>query len=198
MNIAEITNQLEHFGYIVLAQPLDNALLTDLFARCHEDEPGRFHAAHIGRGATKKQIDSIRGDVINWLSAAHPADQAYLNWMEALRLSLNETLYLGLFEYECHYAIYNSGNGYAKHLDVLTGRKNRILSTVLYLNQNWQAGDGGELVLYQSTGENVIIKINPTFGTMVLFLSDAFPHEVLISHKTRRSVAGWFRVSGNH
>ncbi|MFZ3017309.1 MAG: 2OG-Fe(II) oxygenase [Gallionella sp.] len=39
--------------------------------------------------------------------------------------------------------------------------------------------------------------MNPTFGTMIIFLSESFPHEVLVSHATRRSIAGWFRVSGS-
>jgi len=32
---------------------------------------------------------------------------------------------------------------------------------------------------------------------MIIFLSDSFPHQVLLSHTTRRSIAGWFRVSGS-
>jgi len=197
MDIAQISTQLEHTGYIVLANPLVDKLLAELFARCHDDDPTRFHAAQVGRGAAKKQIDSIRGDVINWLDAANSTDQAYLIWMEELRLGLNAALYLGLFDYESHYAIYGAGDGYAKHSDVLTGKRNRILTTVLYLNEDWQSRDGGELNIFEPTGNTVIATINPTFGTMIIFLSESFPHEVLISHCTRRSIAGWFRVSGS-
>ncbi|HZW25973.1 MAG TPA: 2OG-Fe(II) oxygenase [Gallionella sp.] len=39
--------------------------------------------------------------------------------------------------------------------------------------------------------------VNPTFGTMIIFLSESFPHEVLVAHANRRSIAGWFRVSGS-
>jgi SM-20-related protein len=39
--------------------------------------------------------------------------------------------------------------------------------------------------------------VAPTFGTMIIFLSESFPHEVLRSNATRRSIAGWFRVSGS-
>jgi len=112
-------------------------------------------------------------------------------------LGLNAALYLGLFDYECHYAIYGEGDGYAKHSDVLQGKKNRVLTTVLYLNEDWHAADGGELVVFEQTGKSVIATVNPTFGTMIIFLSESFPHEVLTSHATRRSIAGWFRVSGN-
>jgi len=196
MDIANIARQLNHTGYIVLARPLVDQLLADLFARCHDDDPSRFHAAQIGRGAAKQQIGSIRSDVINWLDTDNSTDRAYLACMEELRLGLNEALFLGLFDYECHYAIYGEGDGYAKHSDVLQGKKNRILTTVLYLNEDWHASDGGELLVFEPTGKSVIATVNPTFGTMIIFLSESFPHEVLLSHTTRRSVAGWFRVSG--
>ena len=195
MDIAKIAAQLEQTGYIVLEAPLLAGLSAQLLTRCHEDE--RFHAAQIGRGTGRQQVDSIRGDVISWLDDGDSTDHAYLVWMEALRVGLNAALYLGLFDYECHYAIYGPGAGYAKHSDVLNGSKNRILSTVFYLNENWQSCDGGELVLFDPTGETVIATLNPTFGTMILFLSESFPHEVLASRNTRRSIAGWFRVSGS-
>lgn len=197
MDIAEIAVQLEHTGYIVLDQPLVDKLLADLFTRCHDDDPTRFHAAQIGRGAAKQKASSIRGDMIDWLDAGNSTDQAYLTCMEELRLGLNAALFLGLFDYECHYAIYGSGDGYAKHSDVLQGKKNRILTTVLYLNEDWHACDGGELVVFEPTGQSVIATVNPTFGTMIIFLSESFPHEVLLSHATRRSIAGWFRVCGS-
>jgi SM-20-related protein len=197
MDIAEISKQLEHTGYIVLAKPLVDKLLADLFVRCHDDTPTRFHAAQVGRGTAKQQIGSIRSDVINWLDAGNNTDQAFLACMEELRLGLNEALVLGLFDYECHYAIYGEGDGYAKHSDVLQGRKNRILTTVLYLNEDWHTSDGGELVVFDPTGKSIIVTVNPTFGTMIIFLSESFPHEVLVSHATRRSIAGWFRVSGS-
>lgn len=198
MDIAEIAGQLEHVGYIVLANPLVDKLLAELFMRCHDDEQSRFKPAHIGRGADKKVVNSIRGDVIKWLDEDNSTDQIYLSRMEELRLGLNAALYLGLFDYESHYAIYESGNGYARHLDVLEGKKNRILTTVLYLNDDWQAGNGGELVIFEPAGNKIIATINPTFGKMIIFLSEYFPHEVLTSHATRRSIAGWFRVSGSH
>ena len=51
-----------------------------------------------------------------------------------------------------------------------------------------------EVIVGSHPGERTV---NPTFGTMIIFLSESFPHEVLISHATRRSIAGWFRVSGS-
>ena len=193
MNIHEIAAQLNTTGYIVLDNPLLESLSARLLARCQSDEFMRFQTAQIGRGLAKRQIQTIRGDVISWLDDTDSTDQAYLAWMEILRSGLNEALFLGLFDFECHYAIYGEGSGYAKHSDVLSGKQNRILSTVYYLNEDWHVCDGGELVLFDPTGETAIATVNPTFGTMILFLSGSFPHEVLIAHSKRRSIAGWFR-----
>ncbi|MBV1883381.1 MAG: 2OG-Fe(II) oxygenase [Pseudomonadales bacterium] len=35
-------------------------------------------------------------------------------------------------------------------------------------------------------------------GTLVLFLSETFPHEVLKSQRQRLSLTGWFRVNANN
>lgn len=197
MNIPHIAAHLEKSGYIVLPSHLPGDLLTRLTARCHDNDTTRFQTAQIGRGDEKKRVRAIRGDVISWLDEADDTDRAFLSEMERLRAGLNERLYLGLFDYECHYAIYGTGTGYAKHLDVLHGKKNRILSTVLYLNENWQADDGGELDVYEKTGASIIATVTPVSGTMIIFLSEIFPHEVRISSSTRRSIAGWFRISGS-
>ena len=77
--------------------------------------------------------------------------------------------------------------------DALNGPKNRLLSTVVYLNDEWTAADGGELLLYRAGNQGAIARILPKPGLMALFLSDEFPHEVLSTKKPRHSIAGWFR-----
>jgi SM-20-related protein len=194
MNIEAIAGHLAKVGYVVLDQPLLRSQSAQLSSRCQDDERPRFQPARIGRGVERQQLEAIRGDMISWLDDGDDIDHAYLAWMEKLRSGLNEALYLGLFDYECHYAIYGEGAGYARHSDVLTGRRNRVLSTVFYLNADWQFSDGGELVLFAPEGDAIIDTVNPTFGKMIIFLSELFPHAVLTSRKQRRSIAGWFRV----
>lgn len=194
MNIETIAGQLAQVGYVVLDQPLPRSQSVQLYSRCKDDERQRFQPARIGRDAERKQLDAIRGDVICWLDDGDCIDHGYLAWMENLRSGLNEVLYLGLFDFECHYAIYGAGAGYARHSDVLSGRRNRVLSTVFYLNDDWQLSDGGALVLFAPEGDAVIDIVSPTFGKMIIFLSESFPHSVLTACKQRRSIAGWFRV----
>ena len=130
--------------------------------------------------------------MIKWLDDAEVPDRSFLAVMEELRVGLNERLYLGLLDYECHYAIFSAGAHYDKHRDSLSGQKNRLLSTVVYLNDEWAPSDGGELVLYR--GDPIAVaKILPKPGLMVLFLSEEFPHEVLSAKRSRQSIAGWFR-----
>ena len=75
------------------------------------------------------------------------------------------------------------------------GQANRVLSVVLYLNPVWGCGDGGEMVLYSDTDPSAVLcKISPHAGTLVVFLSEDFPHEVLPALRDRYSIAGWFRV----
>lgn len=198
MNIEEIAEHLTRVGYIVLDDPLKKALSDLLFTRCQDDDSLRFKAAQIGRGAAQKHLSPLRGDVISWLDDSNSTDHAYLVWMEALRSGLNSALFLGLFDYECHYAIYGAGTGYAKHSDVLHGARNRVVSTVFYLNEDWQSGDGGELRLFDPSGKTAIATLSPNFGTMIIFLSESFPHEVLMAHNKRRSITGWFRVRQEH
>ena len=75
------------------------------------------------------------------------------------------------------------------------GEANRVLSVVAYLNSSWSQDDGGELVLYRDEQDAEGIKVTPLNGTLVIFLSEEFPHEVLPANRDRYSVAGWFRCN---
>ena len=74
----------------------------------------------------------------------------------------------------------------------------RVLSLVTYLNPGWQLADGGELAIYDGQGAQIIHKVMPAYGTVVVFLSTEVPHEVLPANRDRYSIAGWFRVNSNH
>ncbi len=102
---------------------------------------------------------------------------------------------LGLFDFEAHFAVYNKGDFYKKHLDSFKGEKNRLISMVIYLNKDWQEADGGILNVYQDIDdEKPLISVLPKWGNVILFLSEELAHEVTISNKTRYSIANWFRV----
>lgn len=161
------------------------------------NQKGVFKRAGVGRGVNLKVHEDIRTDHVLWLESGHgSAEQSlYLDKLELLRLALNQRFFLGLFDYEGHFAIYPVGAFYKPHLDRHVGTSDRIVSTILYLNPNWQPGDGGELKLWTKAGDKVgeFILIEPRMGTLVCFMSGDFWHEVLPAKKTRMSITGWFR-----
>ena len=154
--------------------------------------------AGMGRGGQHRQAVDYRGDSIHWLDGATAAQQTYLAQMETLRCELNRQLFLGLFELECHFAFYPPGAFYKKHRDSFVGAANRIVSVVSYLNPGWQKADGGELVMYDPVDDDIVMtRVLPTAGTTVVFLSEQMPHEVRITHRSRYSIAGWFRCNAS-
>ncbi len=102
---------------------------------------------------------------------------------------------MGLFSFESHFAHCASDSYYKRHYDAFKGETNRVLLLVTYLNPGWGPEDGGEMVLYRDENDLEGIKVVPLHGTLVLFQSQEFPHEVLPANRDTYSVAGWFRVN---
>lgn len=189
-----IADALADRGYCILPQLLPPELNIALHRRVARLEDADFQRAGIGRDLDFQLNNSVRQDQTRWLTADNPTDRAYIDQMADFRLAINRRLFLGLFDYESHYAHYPPGAFYKKHLDAFKGQSNRVLTTVLYLNPEWQADDGGQLLIYAPDSETVIETVNPNFGTFVIFLSEQFPHEVVKSLRDRYSIAGWFRL----
>ena len=191
MDIEHIAKALHQDGYIIVSDFLDETLVQQLYQRVISLPEADFQLAQIGRQLDRQSLLTVRNDRTAWLSEQHPIEQAYLSLMHALMTMLNQQLFLGLRYFEAHFAHYPVGHFYHRHLDAFRGQSNRILSSVFYLNPDWQKEQGGELVLYQNDDE--LLRLMPQWGTMVLFLSEQFPHEVIAAHRDRYSIAGWFR-----
>lgn len=132
-NFDHIADALATLGYVVLADCLPVALSEALRQRINPALDS-FQPAGIGRGRQHTLAAAIRTDTLRWLLPDSPAESAYLAWMEQLRLGLNRRLFMGLFDYEAHFAVYAAGGHYHKHLDAFQGDTNRVLTTVFYLN----------------------------------------------------------------
>lgn len=174
-----------------LEPSLCESLVADLRQR---QQSGAMKQAGTGRGGGHAHAGDIRTDQTYWLVGDTTAQAICLALMDELRQQLNRTLYLGLQSYEAHYAAYQAGGFYKKHLDSFRGKRNRIVSTVLYLTPGWQESDQGHLVLYDAIEQDREIgRVLPRQGTIVCFMSEEIPHEVLPPRRERVSIAGWFR-----
>ena len=157
---------------------------------------GEFHAATIGRAGNAECDASIRGDSICWLGERTSAasERALLGRLRALGSALNGALFLGITEFEAHYACYPPGTGYVRHVDRFRDDAARVISLVLYLNDDWCDEDGGALRIYPTRdAEEPACELPPRGGTLVAMRSEAIPHEVLPASAERWSIAGWLR-----
>jgi SM-20-related protein len=198
-----ISNDIVEKGYSIRPYALPEDLTCLLLQHIIELPTDKFKRAGIGRAKGHMINDFIRTDEISWITHNNPASCAWINWTESLQAYLNRRLFLGLFSFESHFSHYAKGDFYKRHKDAFKGEGNRVLSVVVYLNQQWSADDGGELVIYDkksrisSVVDNSQIKVIPSFGTIVIFLSEEFPHEVLPAKRDRYSIAGWFRLNNS-
>lgn len=189
----QIAVALEQKGYAILPDALPTDIAEGLLNHLSQLEEDAFHGAQIGRGQEQMQNQFVRRDQIHWIDRGPPQAAPWLDWTDQLKSYLNRRLFLGLFSFESHFAHYRPGAFYRKHLDAFRGESNRVLTLVTYLNKGWQPDQGGELVLYDEQQE--LCRVAPGFGTLIVFLSEDFPHEVLPADRDRYSVAGWFRVN---
>lgn len=189
-----IAEGLATTGYVVLENALPPSV-SECLLQLQERNAPQFYTAGIGRGQLQNQNPALRRDKIAWIEEDDAIAAPWVDWTQQLRLYLNRHLFLGLFSFESHLAIYEAGDFYKTHVDAFRGRSNRRVSLVAYLNRDWQAGQGGELVFYHPQTKVELQRVVPEFGTVVLFLSEEFPHEVLPATRPRWSVAGWFRVN---
>jgi SM-20-related protein len=159
---------------------------------------GEFSVAAIGRETGQRQDAHVRHAAIRWFDGATAPERAFLALADRLRIAINRRLFLGLFEFECNFIAYPVGGFYGRHLDSLTGRKNRVVSLVAYLDADWQESDGGQLRVWLSPEDYgpAVLTIVPAAGRIVLMLSEEIPHEVLPALRPRHAIAGWWRVSG--
>lgn len=195
----ELVRALAHQGYAsmpdFLSPDLTAALLRELEALF---EAGGSRAAGVGRGMEYRLVPEVRSDQILWLDPGHLSvtQSAYWQALEDLRQRLNRQHFLGLADYECHFARYLPGGYYRRHRDVFRGEGRRRISCVFYMNFGWRAEDGGQLRLYLP-GKNAetAMDIQPIAGKLVIFDSLTMEHEVLPALKSRCSLAGWFRTA---
>ncbi len=192
-----IAEALSRNGFAILANAIEDDITTALFERLMRLDESTFKPAGIGRAQDQMHNTFVRRDEIRWLDRGDPAEARWLAWVDDLRAFLNRRLFLGLFSYEGHFAHYAPGAFYKRHVDAFRGQANRVLTTVLYLNPDWRPTDGGQMVLYPESGDTSIARIEPAMGTLAVFLSEEFPHEVLPAQRDRYSIAGWYRVNSS-
>ncbi|WP_179344539.1 2OG-Fe(II) oxygenase [Winogradskyella ursingii] len=166
-------------------------LRESLMIRFEEDA---FRKSAIGNKTNEVIKQAVRGDLIFWIDEqiGNAAEQLFFKKINDLKDYLNRTCFMGIGHKEFHYAIYPKGTFYKRHLDTFQNDDRRKLSFVCYLNsENWQAENGGELVLYLDKEDKFIY---PFPGKVVIFESQIIEHEVKPVNTQRLSITGWLKT----
>jgi SM-20-related protein len=134
----------------------------------------------------------FRSDMIYWLDRKHENthENSFFDLMDSFVSYLNETCFTGINSYEFHYTLYEPGSFYKKHVDQFRNNDSRQFSMIMYLNEGWVDGDGGELSIHH---EDNVQDISPLNGRSIFFKSNELAHEVLMTNKTRMSITGWLK-----
>ncbi len=157
-------------------------------------ETGQFEPAKVGRSQEQSRLESIRSDSIWWIDFHSPSFKTLKKHLEDLRMDLNEKLFLNLQTFEAHFTCYQPGQKYDEHVDQARLQSplhgERVISFVLYLNENWGRADGGELCLHLT---HEIPEILPVWNRLMLFQSKEIRHSVKAGKNPRWTLTGWFR-----
>jgi SM-20-related protein len=178
---------------------IDNFLELPVFQKLRETAElmhteGQFRQARVGHQFNTAHHAEIRSDKICWLDEdpTNTALHRYFTKMGELAQTLNQALFLGLKEFETHFAIYQPGSFYKKHVDQFKGTTDRRISCVYYLNSSWQEELGGQLKLYDCE-DRLLTSILPQGNRFVCFSSE-LPHEVCTTQEIRYSITGWMKT----
>ena len=161
------------------------------------EEKRHFRPARVGSGPDSRLVPEIRTDLVMWLDPDNLSvcQKEYWNIIDVLKNEINRNFYLNLREFEAHFTIYKPGAFYKKHIDQFARVKQRTISCILYLNENWIEDYGGQLRIYINNEDESesFLDVLPLPGTFVCFRSDKTYHEVLPANRERYSLTGWLK-----
>ena len=159
------------------------------------DALGKLKTAGIGNKTAFQNNQLIRNDKVKWIeeNSENVFELIYLQKIWRFIDYLNKSCFTSIKTFESHYANFEVGSFYKRHLDQFKNEKARKFSIVLYLNQNWETADEGCLSLYPLNGKQT--EIAPIEGRLVFFRSDEMEHEVRPSTtRERKSITGWLKI----
>ena len=210
-SIDAIGAQLNKQGYCIIDGFLTNEQAQQLHnevVECHY--AGRLAGGGLVNGQLPSPDDAkyadraSRGDVIGWFDPEEwPHGKGLESYLVKLGTLIQELgrpvpeLLKVTSRSKAMAACYPGGGArYIKHVDNDEKHhlcRTRLLTALIYLNGDWQSGDGGELAIFQAENQNALRRtVDPLQNRLLLFWSDwRTPHEVLPSEKPRYSVTVW-------
>lgn len=188
---AEVFDKMAQQDYVLINDFIAEDLTHEVMRFFQNKEAQEaFHKAAIGSSGNELIINEVRGDYTFWLEKNRDVElEKLFDVLDEMKFWINRLCFLSLSDYEFHLAHYPKGSFYKRHIDQFAERNNRMISVIIYLNQDWKKGDGGELRIHPKGKQ--FLDIEPLYNRCILFRSDILEHEVLTANTGRRSVTGW-------
>lgn len=184
-NMADsIVEKLASQGWAVADHVLDDVTLHQLTEECLQSANGT-PGSSVAENFLNDRISMTK------FSLASDAANQYLKFISSILTKANERLDITLSSYEGQVNKSPPRVAYPKHLDTHESDAERIVTCILYLNDEWKACDGGQLRLYLEN--DIKLDVIPKMGTFVAFLSGFYWHEVLPAVRERLSIPGWLK-----
>ncbi len=185
-------DKLAEDDFVVIDDFISNEQLLQLRAFLLEKwQNDAFNHAKIGSNINDTLASDIRGDYTFWLNEKRDEQlNVFFNLIRESIANFNRYCFLSLAGFEFHLAHYPPNTFYKRHFDRFKDKSNRILSFVIYLNENWVEEQGGQLRMYNVNGHEHL-DVEPIAKRVVIFKSDAVEHEVLPTTASRYSFTGW-------
>ena len=202
-------------GYVII----DDFLTSESWMETLRDDimnlrqKNKFKIAKIGQDSTNTLNEEIRVAETCFLGRDKPELKDFHNQAREKLYEVLETLRSDLQEgcnkldpnlSEFLYAYYPTGGFYRRHRDAVKGSASwlREYSLLLYLNEECYDPDtdGGRLRMHFDSGGDFLPDgeaplfqdVDAYGGTLVIFESNKFPHEVLDTVAERFAVVGWY------
>lgn len=207
-----LAKQLDEVGFVII----DDFLPENMARAMKASNMKLYEESEMQEGATTGGSERVgiphRGDVLKWIgydgeSEASRCVSAFVEHIEQSMLAIGDAASMVAPEVaravssvkwrsETMLTCYPGKNRarYFRHTDNSSGN-GRLLTALVYLNENWQQGDGGELRLFYPGEKNLKVRmeVEPLWNRLLLFWSDdRSPHEVLSTCKDRFAATVWF------
>lgn len=136
-NVDQILDDLDQHGFSIVDDAYSSEYQHAVSQEClsHLNE---FRNAAIQNGV----VSNIRSDHILWLRPEFQISHLHTQTLQQFSQALNRAFYLGIKEIEAHFACYHAGEFYALHRDNPQAKNGRMISSVYYLHEQWQADWG--------------------------------------------------------
>ena len=150
-------DQLSEQDYVVIDDFIPESLYQQIRSHFLEKlAQDTFDKAGIGALGLNTIKKEVRGDFTYWLDNDKDTELAsFYELKDELIFVMKRYCFLSIADSEFHYAFYPPGAHYEAHVDQFSERNNRLISFVMYLNEGWQKGDGGELKIFEKDGNEI-------------------------------------------